>query len=221
MSFILDALRKSETERQHKGSAEFANVPTSNGRREGPPAWLWIVGALLLVNLVVLVGVLIRPDVGTPAAATAAANATAPPVESRADTSPPAMAEPRTDFASRVAAARERAPAVEETPDAPIAAAPARAETAPEAVATRPPVTRSANALPTIHEVRAQGLVSLPDLHVDIHVFSESAQDRFVFINMNKHKEGSRLPDGPLVEEITPEGVVLSMNGISFLLPRD
>lgn len=217
MSFILDALRKSETERQHKGSAEFANVPTSNGRREGPPAWLWIVGALLLVNLVVLVGVLIRPDAGAPAAATVAA----PPVESRADTSTPARAEPRTDFASRVAAARERAPAVEETPDAPIAAASTQAETAPAAIATRPPATRSTNALPTIHEVRAQGLVSLPDLHVDIHVFSESAQDRFVFINMNKHKEGSRLPDGPLVEEITPEGVVLSMNGISFLLPRD
>jgi general secretion pathway protein B len=178
---------------------------------------LWIVGALLLINLVVLIGVLIRPDVGAPAAPTVAA----PPVESRADTSAPARAEPRTDFASRVAAARERAPAAEETPDAPIAAAPTKAETAPEAVATRPPATRSANALPTIHEVRAQGLVSLPDLHVDIHVFSESAQDRFVFINMNKHKEGSRLPDGPLVEEITPEGVVLSMNGISFLLPRD
>lgn len=217
MSFILDALRKSETERQHKGSAEFANVPTSNGRREGPPAWLWIVGALLLVNLVVLVGVLIRPNVGAPAAATAAA----PLVESRADTSTPARAEPRTDFASRVAAARERAPAVEETPDEPIAAAATKTETAPEEVATRPPATRPASVLPTIHEVRAQGLVSLPDLHVDIHVFSESAPDRFVFINMNKHKEGSRLPDGPLVEEITPEGVVLSMNGISFLLPRD
>lgn len=217
MSFILDALRKSETERQHKGSAEFANVPTSNGRREGPPAWLWVVGALLLVNLVVLVGVLIRPDVSTPAAATAAA----PPVESRADARTPEKAEQRTDFSSRIAAARERAPAVEETADAPIAAASTKAETAPEPVVTRPPATKTAIALPTIHEVRAQGLVSLPDLHVDIHVFSESAQDRFVFINMNKHKEGSRLPDGPLVEEITPEGVVLSMNGISFLLPRD
>ena len=69
--------------------------------------------------------------------------------------------------------------------------------------------------------MRAQGRVSLPDLHVDIHVFSEVASDRFVFINMNKHKEGSQLPEGPLVEEITPDGVVLSMNGTTFLLPRD
>ena len=66
MSFILDALRKSETERQHKGSAEFANVPTSDGRREGPPAWLWVLGALLLVNLAVLVGLFLRSDVSAP-----------------------------------------------------------------------------------------------------------------------------------------------------------
>ena len=38
---------------------------------------------------------------------------------------------------------------------------------------------------------------------------------------MNKHNEGSRLAEGPLVEEITPDGVVLSQNGTSFLLPRD
>ena len=63
--------------------------------------------------------------------------------------------------------------------------------------------------------------MSLPDLHVDIHVFSEVASDRFVFINMNKHKEGSQLSEGPLVKEITPDGVVLSMNGTTFLLPRD
>ena len=63
MSFILDALRKSETERQHKGSAEFANVPTSNSRREGPPAWLWVLGGLLLINLAVLIGILLRPNV--------------------------------------------------------------------------------------------------------------------------------------------------------------
>jgi general secretion pathway protein B len=211
MSFILDALRKSETERQHKGSAEFANVPTSDGRREGPPAWLWVLGVLLLVNLAVLIGIFLRPD-GTPQEPVVAAS---PPEQPVVETRP--EAEPREDFASRVAAARENAPAIEEPP-------PPVEET--RAVTTEPPVavpvaSRPTGALPTIHEVRAQGRVSLPDLHVDIHVFSEVASDRFVFINMNKHKEGSQLSEGPLVEEITPDGVVLSMNGTTFLLPRD
>lgn len=75
--------------------------------------------------------------------------------------------------------------------------------------------------LPTIHEVRADGRVTLPELHVDIHVYSEVPEDRFVFINMNKHTEGSRLAEGPLVEEITTDGVVLNQNGTLFLVPRD
>jgi general secretion pathway protein B len=216
MSFILDALRKSETERQHKGSAEFANVPTSGDRREGPPTWLWVLGALLLVNLVVLIGLFLRPDVGPPKPVAATSPPVQPVVEPRAEE------EPRGDFASRVAAARENAPAVEELP-APVEPAPAKEEPATTIAPpiARPVPARPANALPTIHEVRAQGRVSLPDLHVDIHVFSEVASDRFVFINMTKHKEGSQLPEGPLVEEITPDGVVLSMNGTTFLLPRD
>ena len=215
MSFILDALRKSETERQHKGSAEFANVPTSDGRREGPPAWLWVLGALLLVNLAVLIGIFLRPDVDAPEPVAAASPPAQPVVVARAEE------EPRGDFASRVAAARENAPSVEEPPP-PVEEAPAATTAPPIATPVATPVASPpSNALPTIHEVRAQGRVSLPDLHVDIHVFSEVASDRFVFINMNKHKEGSQLAEGPLVKEITPDGVVLSMNGTTFLLPRD
>lgn len=214
MSFILDALRKSETERQHKGSAEFANVPTSEDRREGPPAWLWVLGALLLINLAVLVGILLRPDVDPRETVAVSSPPVEPVVEARAED------EPRGDFASRVAAARENAPAVEEPPPA-VAETPVAAAVPTAAPATSPALSRPSSALPTIHEVRAQGRVSLPDLHVDIHVFSEVASDRFVFINMNKHKEGSQLSEGPLVKEITPDGVVLSMNGTTFLLPRD
>lgn len=217
MSFILDALRKSETERQHQGTAEFANVPTSEDRRRGPPAWLWVLGVLLFVNLAVLTGILLRPDVSAPRETADTSLPVTTPAEARAEI------EPREDFANRVAAARENAPPVEEP--APTPAADTRsmdtADTEPPLASLSPPVSRSPAVLRTIHEARAQGLVSLPDLHVDIHVFSESAPDRFVFINMVKYNEGARLSEGPLVEEITPDGVVLSMNGTTFLLPRD
>ena len=222
MSFILDALRKSETERQHKGSAEFANVPTSNSRREGPPAWLWVLGGLLLINLAVLIGILLRPNVAAPERA----NQSSPITEARQEV------ERREDFASRVEAAREKAPATEETATARIEQMPTETTPAddmqvsspnPVPTAVRPAALAAgpAAAVPTIHQVQAQGLITLPDLHVDIHVYSEAPRDRFVFINMNKQREGTRLPEGPLVEEITPDGVVLSMNGITFLLPRD
>lgn len=210
MSFILDALKKSETDRQQQGSAEFSGVPTSAPRREGPPAWLWIVGALLLVNLAVLVGIFLRPDVG-PAEPVA-------PVQVQSDPEPVAE---KDGFAEQVAVARQNAPRREESAAEPVAAPAARRapRSAPSVrIASTP---RNVAALPTVHEVTANGTLSLPELHVDIHVYSESARDRFVFINMAKHNEGSRLAEGPLVEEITPDGVVLSMNGTTFLLPRD
>jgi general secretion pathway protein B len=207
MSFILDALKKSETDRQQHGPAEFAGVPTSNGRQSAP-RWLWILGALLAVNLAVLLGLLLKPNVaGTPVAHERAA------VDSGA-------------FAEQVAEARQNVPPREEPRE--VIAQPVPATTSSSAPTnTVPPATaarrRSTNnaMLPTIHEVLANGTVTLPTLHVDIHVFGESPEDRFVFINMNKHVEGSKLAEGPIVEEITTDGVVLNYNGTLFVLPRD
>ncbi len=212
MSFILDALKKSETDRQQHGPSEFADVPMSNGRRSAP-RWLWILGVLLAVNLAVLLGLLLRPNVtGTPAVNERAA------VDSGA-------------FAQQVAEARQNVPPREESREAIAQPVPATSSSSTTSLSTSantaPPATtarrRSGNyaTLPTIHEVLANGTVTLPALHVDIHVFGESPEDRFVFINMNKQVEGSRLAEGPIVEEITTDGVVLNYNGTLFVLPRD
>ena len=207
MSFILDALKKSETDRQQHGPSEFAGVPTSNGRQNAP-RWLWILGALLAVNLAVLLGLLLKPDVtGTPTVNEPAA------VDDGA-------------FAEQVAEARQNVKPREE-PRVAIAQPLPATTSSPAPTNTVPPATtprrRSGNyaTLPTIHEVLADGTVTLPALHVDIHVYGESPEDRFVFINMNKQVEGSRLAEGPIVEEITSDGVVLNYNGTLFVLPRD
>ena len=66
-------------------------------------------------------------------------------------------------------------------------------------------------------EAIAQG-VQLPDLRLDLHVYSPKPADRFVFINMRKLREGESLPEGIHVEEITPSGAVLSYRGKRFEL---
>lgn len=205
MSFILDALKKSETDRQQKGSAEFAGVPTSTDRQR-TPRWLWVLGVLLAINLIVLLGLMFRPDSPT------AASPSSTPVAIESSTASDEA------FAEQVAEAKQNIPPREE-PRTVAARTPLPATPSPS-VTTARSVSETA-ALPTIHEVVADGTVTLPEMHVDIHVFSESPGDRFVFINMNKQTEGSRLAEGPIVEEITPDGVVLNHNGTSFLLPRD
>lgn len=215
MSFILDALKKSETDRQQQGTAEFANVPVSSGD-DGPPRWLWVLGALLLINVVVVAGLLMRPT------GQAAVQATAPPPAPTVASEPVTEPAPQPQYEAEIAAAKQTVLRREE----PVAVAEPVAAPAPEPVAT-PIASQVADegpnplSLPTSREVIANGSLTLPTLHLDVHVYSESAADRFVFINMTKHKEGSVLAEGPRVQSITPEGVVLSQNGVTFLLPRE
>jgi general secretion pathway protein B len=225
MSFILDALKKSETERQEQGPTEFANVPTSS-ESPGMPRWLWVLGLLLAVNLVVLLGLLLRDDTPEPAVPDVRPAPTASTVP-----------EASSSFSSQLDEARKRRPAPEAQPvprpepvsalpePEPVAARPAPAADAPEprppqpVAAARPDFTL--RALPTVDELRANGTITIPELHLDIHVFSEAPADRFVFINMTRHRENSQLAEGPIVSEITPEGVILDYRGTVFLLPRE
>lgn len=207
MSFILDALKKSETERQQQTGAEFANLP-SGSEEAHPYKWLWILALLLAVNFAALLIVLLKPgkeaeDVA-PAADVPAETAASQPVVSA-----------KPSFEDQVAAARaaqaDRVEFETATPEPIIEAAPA----------PRPIRAQSALAVPSIYELRAEGRLQLAELHLDIHVFSENPKERFVFINMVKHREGSQLAEGPVVNEITPEGVVLDYQGMTFLLPRE
>lgn len=217
MSFILDALKKSENERQQQAPADFSIVP-SNSDVPAAPRWIWVLVALLAVNIVVIIGVLSRPD-ASPVSASVSGNA------------PDASANPgsatelaQSDFSEQVAAARER--------QLPVMASsenlqPPRSDSVTTS-SDAPPVktsaaTPSANTayLPSLTDLRARGAVDLPDLHIDLHAFNDSATKRFVFINGAKYRERSRLDEGPLVEEITRDGVVLDHRGTRFLLARE
>ena len=228
MSFILDALKKSETDRQQRSSAEFAGVPTSS-ERAAAPRWLWALGLLLVINLFVLVGLLMRSS-DTPATSASTGftdiQRAAPNESVRSDAAEdelvrndPARSEASardTSFAAQVAAAKQNRPA-------PGNSEVTRPEASPAATAEPDVTVATANvaALPTIYEVITDGTLVLPELHLDIHVYSDAPEDRFVFINMSKQREQSRLAEGPIVKEITPNGVVLEHDGTSFLLPRE
>lgn len=210
MSFILDALKKSENERQQQSTTEFAAVPSSSGA-PGLPRWLWIVGALLAINLAVLIGLFLKPELEA-----------AKPTRSSAMVAEPSVVELEVpSFQDQVAAARRNTPQQQTDITEQAEAEQTAVTVQPDIISRNPETLRSTIVYPTIHEVRASGAFSLPDLHLDIHVYSDAPEDRFVFINMSKHREGSKLSEGPAVSEITPDGVVLDHEGQSFLLPRE
>ncbi len=222
MSFILDALKKSESERQGRSGADFASIPagTSTPRRN---FWLWLTGLLLAVNLAVLLGILLRPAPDGAPTVPATAGTVSAPIESRAPAVPPPAPAPAASgaggFAEQLASAREARADLPAAPG-PATAGPAPAEAA-EPVARVAAAPRPAARLSTIDELRLDGRVDLPELRVDLHVYSEQPADRFVFINMNKYRENARLKEGPVVREIRPDGIALEHNGRVFLLPRE
>lgn len=60
-----------------------------------------------------------------------------------------------------------------------------------------------------LHQVNAA-------LNVNVHVYSKNPESRYVFVNMKIYREGDQLLEGPQLEEITQDGVVLSFRGERF-----
>lgn len=215
MSFILDALRKSEAERQRQAGPALMDP----GQR--PPArqrtlWVPLLVIVLLANLAYMA--LYWRD---------RAPASPPPAEAVArepgGTPPAAVGQPLAALAG--------VSSVEDAPYAATADLPAiEPDAEPFTETLVPPPQELANGgtvpvisegLPTAAQLVANGSLEMPALHLDIHVFSSDPAERFVFINMRKYAEGMQLPEGPRLEEITPEGAVFSHNGQRFLLARD
>lgn len=231
MSFILDALRKSEHERQRQTGPGIADL-TPASVRPGLPVWAIALGALLIVNIAVVLVLVLRGEPAPPPAslpesalqsiapamapaspATQRAPAlidSAPQPETRAARAEPELAEAPMDTGEFEGIEQEPAAESTQRTDPELAAA-VRAAAADH---------DSADAsLPTLNDVTLQGS-SIPEVHLDIHVYGTAPADRFVFINMRKYREGGQTPEGTRVERITRDGVVLNHRGVRFLLPR-
>ena len=102
---------------------------------------------------------------------------------------------------------------VPEAGDAPYSDAPYTP--APEAATPVP----AGPALPGADELIARG--GVPPMHLDLHVYSNVPGQRFIFVNSRKYKQGDTLQEGPVIEEITPDGAVLNLRGSRFKLSRD
>jgi general secretion pathway protein B len=223
MSFILDALRKSEIERQRQSAPGIADFPVARADRRLPVA-LVAIGVLLAVNVAVVLFFILR-DARDPASeATPAPVALATSVTS----APPVEAAP--------ASAMRPAPGVPPS----IAGAPGEELPLPEAeefgsLATLPPDAPDPTLLPDapvespavvyadappVGALSTQAPAGLPELTVDLHIFADEPAKRAVFINGRRYIQGAQIAEGPVVEDITREGAVLSHRGRRFLLPR-
>ena len=238
MSFILDALKKSESDRQRQNGPALFEVKVAPPRTR-LPLWAIAIVLLLLVNAGVVAWMLLRRPAHTKPAsvapAPAAAAMPAPAPRSRARHRhrrprahpPPA---PRRPGSPRHRAPCRRAPPRTTSPPSAVAATPHNGvenaeDLAPAAEPAAPlgsHVRRgTVDGVPLYQDWATTPGTHVPQLRLDLHVYAARPEERFVMINMKKLREGDSLPEGVRVESITPEGAVLSYNGSRFLLPRD
>lgn len=222
MSFILDALRKSEHERQRQSTPGIADLQSAAARPRFP-VWALALGALLVVNIAVVLVLVLRGET-KPVMDTNAAPAPVPV----ASAAPPASPQSNPPQAGAATATPPVLDAEEQFPESVDASEEALGDeylsADPELTATASPVTsREATPdenLPTLNDVTLQGTTNVPELHLDLHAYAAAPADRFVFLNMRKYREGEETPEGIRVERITRDGVVLNHRGVRFLLPR-
>ncbi len=214
MSYILDALRKSEQERLRGQPLATLSHSPSGGPDRARPAWLL---PLLIGNLMVftILGVWWLRSVASSADA---------PAQSTTVLVPPAAAQASPSGADSGAAAEpqganSRAATSPEQASYDQSVGPQPAE--PEYVSL-PGAPRSARAIPerplsnadyeAVGDWRS-GAGDTPALAVTSHVYSSDRRARNIIINGIRLHEGDQLSGGVTVLEITPTGARVSYNG--------
>ena len=213
MSLILDALKKSEAERL-RGQAPtllspLASAPSDTRAYEKSRLPLLLLIALLMMALILGYFYTKAPATSSPEIGAAPVNET--PRQAPASIDPPVVVIPKPVAIEPVAL-----PPVAVAAPSPIvpATTPEISETpavVPEVIAT----TRIAS----LSELPTEQRQQLPTLKLSMHVYSPEASKRFAIIDGQRVNEGSVLGSA-VVEQIRQDGVVLSVQGQSYLLPR-
>jgi general secretion pathway protein B len=245
MSLILDALRKSEHQRQRQAGPGLAVVPEGRAT-ERPANWVIALAGLLVLNVIVVsalwwTGRNSGPAsaVATQPAAVVAAPTPVPPapgdVQSRQPTPVTLPAQPMRSEVRPLTT--EVAPPTSTGVPAPAASAgpspapalagdsspgvTARAATPPPAQAPTATQANEDARLPRFADLVVRGDLNVPHMHIDIHVYSGTPAERFVFINMRRYNEDQATQEGPRIVRITRDGVVMEHQGTRFFLSRD
>jgi general secretion pathway protein B len=235
MSYILDALRKSDQQRQ-RGAAPTLLAGQATAVAPKQPAFLaYGLLAAVLVGAGMVIGWL-RPWQPEQAAPGRAESVAAKPLESTPRQPAPAPSEvapkPKPELQLQNAAPlAQAAPALVPTkPQLPARAKPKTDGTPREAAAAVPRKTAAPEqpvGTAAADAARVQTTISmaelplsvqqdLPPMTISVHAYSGNPGDRLVGINNRMLREGEYVVPGLRLEQITPEGMIFGYKGYSF-----
>jgi general secretion pathway protein B len=205
MSYILEALKKSQAERQ-LGSAPTLHavpvgaVPIDAAARNRKPLWLALAGAVIVVALALLAWRMQAPAV-RPAAVLAAPA--------------PTMVAPPAPLA------------VAPTPAPPLAVVPPSSPPPKPAAAHVPlpaPVKASVPApeeenLPSLRQLPEAIQRAVPPLTFGGYMYSTNPADRLLLIDKTLRHEGEEVAPGLVLEKLLPKAAVMNYKGNRYRVP--
>lgn len=228
MSYILDALRKSERERQ-PGTPARPGGPVHNVSLPWRGGWLLVVGIILLLFLLAAALLFWHNTVSriSSEAAVAVTSPRATPTAAPPAAEPVAVAPPPVTAVKRESPVRDLAeqtqvpvPITSKKPGTAPRRKVAAIKQRPSSQADGPAVLLETDNTPLLQQMSPEMQRAIPPMAVTIHVYSPQESQRILFINNREYHKGSLIEGGVRVEEIVPDGVVLSYQGGRFKLPR-
>ena len=246
MSYILEALKKVEQKREQEDASRLPTFSSEQApERKKPLIWPYILAAALFVNTGLALR-LFGPwwtheqepssiSLSSPEPPYAAPGRTEKETQGRVSPARIAMNEParsREAKISRTPGARQKEKSAAEEPTlgqkepsetaslpaAQKAQAPERPE-APKEVQVRvakAPSAAFAGKVVSPGELPPSIRSSLPEFKISGHAYAPDPQTRVVRINEKILQEGQELSPGLRVEEIVPDGIILSYSGYHF-----
>jgi hypothetical protein len=249
MSFIFEALKKADKNRKNNEVPNLQTIhqlPVYKPARR--PILPLLLGAVLLLNALLLLWIIApwkkdapqtggmastQPDPGNIRSQIAPPPASPPanrPALVAVDRPPPAAPPAEVSSAAQapiekpapltaISETRVNSPA-ENTSLSAIAPLPATEKQANWPVSRTGNTEKEENPVYELAQLPSSVRSEIPSAHMSVHYYTDHSPSRMVRINGQILREGGRLESGPLVEEITPNGVILFFEGYRFLIPR-
>jgi len=233
MSYILDALKKADQERTLGKVPDLEAAHWGERHSKRSYRWIWVLGGLLLINGILLVMLLGSDDAVVSSGDVSSGPADSVPVApvpgaERSKASPPReIARPREPVYVPPAVPDRQPMTVKQVSPGFIPAETVVSQSAPATPApafVRPPVPAqppaNTSGVPEWGELSLEFRSGFTLPHLDVHVYSDKPEKRFILVDLQKFREGDTLGSGAVLEEILPGSIQLYYQGTRFRVEK-
>jgi len=250
MSFILNALRKSEQERQALQSENVTDKILLPQPPQGRSKATKLLVFLFIANVLVISGIvwylrnnlMSTPGAAAPAVAPRLAQDTKPEPEAIAEAAQPEKPAQNAQSATSIAELIDKEkPAQAPLPVKPVVAKKSPAEAVKQTaiaypepqIQNTPSIAPAAKTqadipeaiavpsdIPYLSDLPAEFRQKVPKFAINVFVYSQSPEERFVMVDMVKYKPGQQIKDAMLLKEILPDGFVVEYQNQAFKIKR-